>query len=954
MNNQKQIAVIGPTQSGKTCLAVGLFSTSTTRFTITTPNKDDQNYLVDRRRSIVSGIWPDANNKNPIPLRFDFHRKGKEDITVVFSDYAGELHANTVEFKEFANRNFRNLSGVILLINPGADAFQSGDSKLLENIKAQYAGILDFIHDPHNGSADAFIALTVTASDRIHGPNADLKGREAAFKDCLEGIENSLSSMGFRWKKFFVSMSGPTAAGNKYNQKSVPKRFPNTSSKPFLWILDKLSPPLIPPGCLCRSAWFLGALIVIAIVGCMMRASKDLEYIQTSENNARKELDDPGSTANAYKKAFDNASRHIKELKDYKGTFHKEKARKIYKDLKPDVWEIFNKGITRSIEDLSEDARQNPTECDGRIEKIDAYISSFLEVYECKDECNVCSNEYVKLKEVWKKKKTPIKENILIGGIKTPLIDNVGKHGDSVLRDLIKLNLKLDKIKSTEGDSSGYVQRWKRTALKLDERVYEEFSDYEIPDFDKMASTNATENGVRSLSEKLKDWNPATTNGAAYKGELLAVVSNSIPKWRTSYEENRIRTLAAEAVKSCDMAKMARLFPSEVNTNMYLTASFIESVWTNIVEVPFEKARRMFINEVIGKVEKRSGRPELTKADEEKIMGEVNRVGSPLDNKLLHEIKQVVKKKALEWDESKRGECEEWVRANVKSDRKRTGRNPNGLWDEYKSYWRKYRADNPFVESIVRCAVYKQIEEWFDSDIEEMEKKSKNLPDAKKNIENVFHEFRTLCRRVSEDREPLKTSWAWHFACECVNSNKLESISSCFPQKLSVTSVKGKIDYNDFRIGYKGTDLCVTVSSESIEGETKKYNLSNETFVKDDNKKEKECRIITPLSLPFHPFDIVKIELSAEDRVPTRHLKCPVDSKIWSGFMLGKEKSVSLIEIGGKFDLKKQSMWPLTTKDTTPDAYIYLEVTIEGDSIDDCKTKAKKCADEERSREQGN
>lgn len=952
MSIPKKIAVIGPTQSGKTCLAVGLFSTSTTRFTITTPDVDAQNYLVNCRRSIVSGIWPEANNKNPIPLRFDFHRKGKEDVTVVFSDYAGEHHENTVEFKQFANANFRDLSGVILLINPGAEAFQSGDPNLLENIKAQYARVLDFIHDPNNGSADAFIALTVTASDRIHGPNADLKGREAAFKDCLEGIENLLSSMKFRWKKFFVSMSGPTAAGNKYNQKSVPKRFPNTSSKPFLWILDKLSPPLIDFGPLRRSAWLLVTLIVIAIVGCMMRASKDLEYIRTSENNARKELDDPGSTAQANENAFNNAIKHIKELKDYKGIFYKEKARKIYEDLEPDAWEIFNKGITRSIGDLSEDARKNPTECDGRIEKIDDYISRFLKVYECKDECNVCSNEYVKLKEDWKEKKTPIKEDILIGGIAKPLIAYAGKHGDSVLIDLKNLNLKLDKIKPTEGDSIRYVQRWESTALKLDERVNEEFRDYEIPDFDKMASTNATENGARSLSEKLKDWNPATTNGAAYKGELLAVVSNSIPQWRTSYEENRIRTLAAEAVKSCDMAKMARLFPSEVNTNMYLTASFIESVWTNIVEVSFEKARRKFINEVIGKVEKRSGRPELTKEDEEKIMGEVNRVDSPLVNKLLDEIKQLVEKKALEWDESKRGECEEWVRTNVKFDRERTGR--NGLWDEYKLYWRRSRADNPFVESIVRCAVYKQIEEWFDSDIEEMEKKSKNLPDAKKNIENVFHEFRTLCRRVSEDREPLKTSWAWHFACECVNSNKLESISSCFPQKLSVTSVKGKIDYNDFRIGYKGTDLCVTVSSESIEGETKKYNLSNETFVKDDNKKEKECRIITPLSLPFHPFDIVKIELSAEDRVPTRHLKCPVDSKIWSGFMLGKEKSVSLIEIGGKFDLKKQSMWPLTTKDTTPDAYIYLEVTIEGDSIDDCKTKAKKCADEERSREQGN
>lgn len=41
----KRIAVIGPTQSGKTCLAVGLFSTSTREFTIDVPQRAERNYL---------------------------------------------------------------------------------------------------------------------------------------------------------------------------------------------------------------------------------------------------------------------------------------------------------------------------------------------------------------------------------------------------------------------------------------------------------------------------------------------------------------------------------------------------------------------------------------------------------------------------------------------------------------------------------------------------------------------------------------------------------------------------------------------------------------------------------------------------------------------------------------------------------------------------------------------
>jgi hypothetical protein len=121
-----KIAVIGPTQSGKTCLAVGLFKTSTRGFTIETPDAKCCDYLNERAREFAKSKWPDPTNLGTEEtIRFDFCKKGKEPIRVAFLDFAGEKlgvrkqrarqensDAENLDpaeqFKSFANENFKN------------------------------------------------------------------------------------------------------------------------------------------------------------------------------------------------------------------------------------------------------------------------------------------------------------------------------------------------------------------------------------------------------------------------------------------------------------------------------------------------------------------------------------------------------------------------------------------------------------------------------------------------------------------------------------------------------------------------------------------------------------------------------------------------------------------------------------------------------------------------------
>ena len=464
----KRIAVIGPTQSGKTCFAVGLFSTSTRGFTIDVPQRAERNYLNDRRRGIVSGTWPSPNNKGAAQdVRFDFHKKHRPDVKVEIVDFAGELLADDESFKKLANEHFRGLDGVVLLVNPGADAFKGENAALLEDAKTQYSRIISFLNDSNNNSKNAFVALTVTAADRIRGCGADLHGKDEAFRDCLAGIENSLSSMDFKWKKFYVSMSGRTGDGNKFNRKSVPKGWPNTTSCPFLWILDCLGWRSIVKEAVKRCLKIAGcvALGLAAVAGLWSYFASESNYreIERHFNKGRESLEACGTTADSLKKSFDNASNELKWLKSYSGYFYKEHADERRAELAPEVGDVRRRWIEREIDDVEKNV--------GKV---------------------------------------------------------VGKHGDDVLEKLLNLYLysNIGQIPIPH-DLKDLEAKKSNIEAKLDKRVADEFEELiSQKSFNGLPEEKAREE-FKPLSERLNSWNPITENGKKQREELQAKLPKS-------------------------------------------------------------------------------------------------------------------------------------------------------------------------------------------------------------------------------------------------------------------------------------------------------------------------------------------------------------------------------------------------------------------------------------------
>ena len=455
----KRIAVIGPTQSGKTCLAVGLFSTSTRGFSIDVPQRAERNYLNDRRRGIVSGAWPAPNNKGAVQdVRFDFHKKHRPDVKVEIVDFAGELLADDESFKKVANEHFRGLDGVVLLVNPGADAFKGEDAALLEDAKTQYSRILSFLNDSNNNSKNAFVALTVTAADRIRGCGADLYGKDEAFRDCLAGIENSLSSMDFKWKKFYVSMSGRTGEGNKFNRKSVPKGWPNTTSRPFLWILDCLGWRSIVKEAVKRCLKIAGcvALGLIAVAGLWSYSASESNYreIERHFNKGRESLEVCGTTADSLKKSFDNANNELNWLKSYSGYFYKEHVNQRRAALATGVANVQLRWIKREIDDVNE-----------KVKKF------------------------------------------------------VGEHGDNVLKDLLNLYDNIGQIQISQ-DAKDLENKKSSIETNLDTRVVAEFEEAIRQKSANGLPEEKAREEFNLLLERLNSWNPITDDGKKQREEL--------------------------------------------------------------------------------------------------------------------------------------------------------------------------------------------------------------------------------------------------------------------------------------------------------------------------------------------------------------------------------------------------------------------------------------------------
>ena len=809
-----KIAVVGPTQSGKTCLAVGLVSTNTSGFTIQSVDEDGRAYLVDLKADLRPtkdeqgnqrpGVWPDASNLGTNkPLRFDFLKKGKQAIRVGFPEYSGEM-LQPDRFKAFANEHLRGLDGVVLLVNPGADAFQKRDQRIFEDYMAQYEHVLTFLRDPNNESDKAFVALTVTAADRISG---DLKGKLDLFNECIQRLSNILNTSCFgekKWKRFDVTITGHL---KDQNQPTLASGRRNRASAPFLWLLDELNWRPIREEIFRKIrniSFVIAGAAALCGAACGVYAWNILKEIDREKTGLEQLIDKARN-----KDELNEITRKLGALQTRTGLFA-EKAKSIASDIEPKVWNVFEREINKEINVI----RGNPGKYGG--DKDCSRVDTLFVMWQPKT--HECKGKHAAKKNQWEKDKPDYQDQYAVSrmleDVRTPLDKNVSTHGDAAIKLFYGLYAKLAVAKTIHEES----QQQKISLLSdLDTRVEKEWREFAIPKFEAVAQSNATHEATHAFVTLLDEW-PVSTNGLSAKVELTTSVSNSIPKWRTKYEMTHFSDMKGEALKNRSLEDLAKLYPARVVTNEYLTLAYVTEQWKNEVKGAYEKVYAGDITNFVNKVVERSrgGRPMFTSGDEAEIERKAATVGKPFDrNDALAEIRDLVAAKATGWSAQKRKDCEDWIRKEITL---RPGRSGWDLVSAYRSEKSKHRGHEEIFNETIRSAVYRYCENCFEDDIAYFKENYKD----KSNCEKRFNDhFKSLCREiVDKANDPDEVSWAIRFAKACVDTGHVkDGFGNAFQEEFEITSINGKIDYNGAKPleGFLGTQFGVEVFRASNE-----------------------------------------------------------------------------------------------------------------------------------------
>lgn len=501
-----KIAVIGPTQSGKTCLALGLSATSTRGFTIEVDNIACCKYLDDLKVGIAKGDWPSANNKGPArQIRFTFQRKGKAPVDVSFAEFSGELLGDEDEFKDLANQVFRDQSGVVLLVNPGSDAFQKGDERLLADTMSQYKRAISFLKNPNNGSDSAFVALTVTAADRIHG---DLAGKLDAFNRCVEEISNTLTTSGFKWKRFDVSVTGKLESQEK---PKVARGWDNTASRPFLWILYRLI--LLPIIVKIAKRLCFAAVAAAAAIGvfCLVDAGNAKSAVDGLERECSKAAESGMASSRPRPIDLDTARGRYDALREWNGRWRREYARRAAISLDPKVWVVHKKAIDCAIDDARKEGSTD------NCYKVDSLFFCFTPLTaKAKDEHGMMladwEDERPRLHRQFASKE-------ILDKIEIPLKALAGQHGEKVMEALFALYGELSKVELLDG-SMELQSRKDEVAARLESRMVEELKHQIGEAFDAGLPPEKAEAEVKRFTELLSAWSPMTDEGRAAKGDI--------------------------------------------------------------------------------------------------------------------------------------------------------------------------------------------------------------------------------------------------------------------------------------------------------------------------------------------------------------------------------------------------------------------------------------------------
>ena len=861
------LVVVGPTQSGKTCLAVGLASTNTkideAHTLVVTPRGDTVNdYISERKKKFADSEWPETTTETTL-LHFDINWDGKS-FEAFFNDYMGETTTSPDFLKKLSDLGKND--GVILLVNPGfkcpyvkdadgkfrlateddkkagmefdyAYAFRDNHSfaeQWLIEQENTYAQIIERLRTRNGASKEKdmpVVAVVVTASDRLEEGKGDLSDCCSRFEEFLNKITIRLSE--FDHETYRVSVTGHLEDQMK---PKLADGAENTSSEPFLKVIQKLEERKeIEKEEMVKEAARIqaelekekkkkalmivagGAIVATLCVGAyeLVRSNRDQTSIASWHSSCLSALGKNGLRIVDLKKVVGQ----FNLLKSHNG-YHKKAASTAADKIEPSIWKEQKNIIDRKIQDIADSQGKMGSPQD--LAEVDDLFAVFKPTVK-----NLVA-EYKSLHESWSQKKDELRDAHQAyefrEGVEKPLRNTETIHGISAMDKLYpiadtigRLSPAIDRLVSVKED----------LAKKVDVRISEEWRNFAIPSFQKTACSNATEHAVKAFQRRLADWAPASPSGEEAKSNLVAFVLTNIPIWRMTYETKTFSSEMGAVVKNNgSMESLAKFYPSRVATNEFLTTEFVKAQWEKRAQPVFEREYHAYLDGIVAKSARGSAPPVLTDECKTDIERRATRVGAPFDPaKALAYVETHVKKKAQEWESAKRDECKKWITDKVRPGRSRTGR--NSLWDDYDH--EKRRSDNPFFVEIVGLAVYREVERWFESDVAVFQKElaspdnliwldGANFAVRYKELAKTFNEFKKTCDRINEDKNPPSGTWAHRFAELCVTQGRVQDgMNRAFLQRIKATRLYAMIDYEKFPFNYKWTAVAAWFEIEGFE-----------------------------------------------------------------------------------------------------------------------------------------
>lgn len=572
-----KIFVLGPTQSGKTCLAVGLSATAYGKtlfrraFEASANDAASRDHLRTLRKLLQSGKWP-AGTTGTDELEFGFRWKGGTKVVFSFQDYKGERSTDPARLKALGELGGED--GVVLLVNPGFEfryvvgpggtprlpnEVESTDSETAASLPVSSAfadsplarawleeeeDIYDRLVESlktRNGeekAAKPVVALAVTASDRLRR-KGDLRNIRPRFEEFLARIATKLETAGFRWKRFDVSVTGSLA---DQNTPKLGRGLANTSPRPFLWIFGQLW-WRTHWRMLAKAAKWAAGIAVVAAIGSgayeYARSVKHAKDVASVHSDCLGILEtEPFKLAH-----LKSAKGCIDALRHQKG-FYVETARLKADELEGPVWEKQKELIQKEINSISHSDGKRGDRKD--LKTVDDLFSAF------QPEQETLAGDFNKFRRQWEKEQKPgfldkHDEWVFTSKIDMVLNNSATNHGHDALSALYPLADIINGVNSAK-----LADAKTNRAERVDGRIAMEWRDFLIPDFEEKASDSATRDATRAFRVRLDDWTPVSPSGKVVKAELVASVSNSVPLWRTTYESNRLERTVVAPIRKLD------------------------------------------------------------------------------------------------------------------------------------------------------------------------------------------------------------------------------------------------------------------------------------------------------------------------------------------------------------------------------------------------------------------